>query len=160
MSKKIAVKVCSKVIVASISESFLDEITSFMKENHYTTKAELARAAIRKLLNGEKICDFMDSKYYGSKAELLREALREFIKPEVQIVSQNISSKNSNIRPWEFDEPIKTKSGRKLPIIPGTPEWHRHKLQKNKKAVINELKEKLESRRRIIESYPKIGAEA
>ena len=83
--KKIAVKVCSKVIVASISQDFFDEINTFMNENHYNSKAELARASIRKLLKGDKICEFIKNHFYGSKAELLREALRNFIKPEVLI---------------------------------------------------------------------------
>jgi len=90
--KKIAVKVCEKVIVASVSQDFFDEINSFIIENHYNSKAELARASIRKLLNGSKICEFIKNHFYGSKAELLREALRNFIKPEVQIVSTSTQS--------------------------------------------------------------------
>ncbi len=89
--KKIAVKVCEKIIVASVSQDFFDEINSFMKENHYNSKAELARASIRKLLKGDKICEFIKNHFYGSKAELLREALRNFIKPEVQIVSSPVA---------------------------------------------------------------------
>lgn len=105
--KKIAVKVCSKVIVASISQDFFDEINIFMNEKHYNSKAELARASIRKLLNGSKICEFMDNHFYGSKAELLREALRNFIKPEVQIVSTQNSipieskSKGAGDKSWK-----------------------------------------------------------
>ncbi|MHA1729392.1 MAG: hypothetical protein ACTSWY_11750 [Promethearchaeota archaeon] len=47
-------------------------------------------------------------------------------------------------RPWEFDtREIKNKKGRKLPLIPGTPQWRKAQLLINRVNMINELKEKL-----------------
>ena len=55
--------------------------------------------------------------------------------------------------PWEFDHRIiKSKTGRKLPIIPGTPQWKAQQLHTNKMEMISELKEKLLQRRNIIET--------
>lgn len=124
--KKIAVKVCKKIIVASISQDFFDEINTFMNENHYNSKAELARASIRSLLKGDKICEFMENHFYGSKAELLREALRNFIKPEVQVVSTSIptaTGKGAGDKSWkkiQEQKEYETKWNR-LSIIPCSP---------------------------------------
>jgi hypothetical protein len=55
-------------------------------------------------------------------------------------------------RPWEFDHRIvKSKTGRKLPIIPGTPQWKAQQFHTNKLEMISELKEKLLQRRILLE---------
>ena len=56
-------------------------------------------------------------------------------------------------RPWEFDHKIvKSKKGRGLPIIPGTPQWIAQQFHTNKMEMISELKEKLMQRRNLIET--------
>lgn len=61
--------------------------------------------------------------------------------------------RNNNYRPWEFDHKIvKNKKGRKLPLIPGTPQWKAHLFHTNKMEMISELKEKLMHRRNLIET--------
>ena len=56
-------------------------------------------------------------------------------------------------RPWEFDHKIvKNKKGRRLPMIPGTPQWTAHRFHANKMELISELKEKLMRRRNLIET--------
>ena len=56
-------------------------------------------------------------------------------------------------RPWEFDHKIvKSKKGRRLPMIPGTPQWKAHRFHANKIEMISELKEKLLHRRNLIET--------
>ena len=58
----------------------------------------------------------------------------------------------NNDRPWEFDHKIvKSKKGRRLPMIPGTPQWKAHRFHANKMELISELKEKLLQRRNLIE---------
>lgn len=64
-------------------------------------------------------------------------------------------------RPWEikeadFNDSRPTKSGRKLPLIPGTPQWHQFQFAKDKIAVRSELKEILAKRRSLIEQEEKL----
>ena len=67
-------------------------------------------------------------------------------------VPMRVQYQTKHDRPWEFDhKSIETKKGRKLPIIPGTPAWKKHQFQINRMNMINELKEKLINRKKIMQ---------
>ena len=56
-------------------------------------------------------------------------------------------------RKWEVvaEPAVITKRGRQLPLIPGTPQWHKNRQRTLEIAMIDELKIKLEERRLYID---------
>ncbi|MHA1467629.1 MAG: hypothetical protein ACTSP6_06060 [Promethearchaeota archaeon] len=75
-----------------------------------------------------------------------------------QLITSQSSPQKIN-RPWEVKESdfsTKNKKGRKLPLIPGSPQWKSFEFAKSKIAVRNELKEILAKRRSLIEQEEKL----
>lgn len=87
------------------------------------------------------------SRLHISMSALIR--MKVFAKPE-----QQIQQTSGHARPWEYTEEtftITTKRKRILPLIPGTPRYKANEHYQNKHAVRDELKIRLDERRKILE---------